>query len=71
MNKVFIEDKAHIVELPMEMREELTNKGVIPANIPEEDTELVVFGAGSWQVVWYENDKKHTYMPWTGIVTKN
>lgn len=53
------------------MREELTNKGVIPKEIDPENTELVVFGAGSWYVVWYDGQTKYTYMPWTGIVVKN
>ena len=52
------------------MREELTNKGVIPKEIDPENTELVVFGAGSWYVVWYDGKTKYTYMPWTGIVVK-
>ena len=66
MNKVFLVDNKHICEVPLAMREELTNKGVIPKEIDPENTELVVFGAGSW----YDGQTKYTYMPWTGIVVK-
>lgn len=70
MTKIFLEDKKHTCELPLAMREELTNKGIIPKEIDPDDTGLVVFGAGSWYVVWYDAHNKYTYMPWTGIVVK-
>ena len=43
MNKIFLVDNKHICEVPLAMREELTNKGIIPKEIDPEDTELVVF----------------------------
>ena len=33
MTKIFLEDKKHTCELPLAMREELTNKGIIPKEI--------------------------------------
>ena len=70
MNKVFLVDNKHICEVPLAMREELTNKGVIPKEIDPENTELVVSGVGSWCVVWYNGKTKYTYMPLTGTVVK-
>ena len=69
MNKVYLDDNRYVCEVPLTLREELTNKGIIPKEIDPDDTELVIvvaFGTTTWYVVWYDGQTKHTYLPCNG-----
>lgn len=70
MNQIFMVNKKHTCKVPLTMREELTKKGVIPKWVDPDDMKLFVFGGGRWCIVWYDEQIKYTYTPYTGIVSK-
>lgn len=70
IKSVYLDDKKYATFMPPFMVDDMKERGIIPDYIPNNEVSLHVWGAGSWQVVWCDENKIVTYNPWTALITE-
>lgn len=71
MRSVYLEDKKYFeIEPNPILVNDMRERGIIPADISDDEICIVIWGAGSWQMCWRDEDTAYTYNPWADIVTE-
>lgn len=68
---VYLDDKKYFeIEPNAKLVSDMRERGIIPAYIEDDEICMLIWGAGSWQMCWRDEDTAYTYNPWTAIVTE-